>query len=451
MAPFKFGVLRSKRERRPNVLFVAVDDLNCRLGCYGDKLAKSPNIDRVAEGGVVFAKAFCQYPLCAPSRSSLLTGLRPDTTKVYDNRTDYRKTLPNAVTLPRLFRLGGYVTVRAGKVFHGRFEDPQAWDVILHVRSRKVKAKPVEQGLERPPRGVRKGGMPIRWASLPVPDEVLFEGAMASKVAEFVRRYDGERPLFLAVGFHKPHLPFVAPKRYFDLHPVDKFEPPTMPPDDWDDLPKFALTTNTPFEGMTEEERRLAVRAYYACVSYMDAQLGKVLDAMRRRGLLDDCIIVIWGDHGFHLGEHGLWRKMTLFEESARAALVMAAPDLPSRGAVCRRLVEFVDIYPTLAELCGLKPPPNLEGLSMVPLLERPSRPWKKAAFTQVRRGKVMGRSVRTEGFRYTEWGGPEVAELYDHERDPHEFTNFADSPEYADIKRRLSQLLRRGWRAALP
>lgn len=449
MSLFSFGILRPKPKRRPHVLFVAVDDLNCRLGCYGDALAKSPNIDKIAERGVVFAKAFCQYPLCAPSRSSLLTGLRPDTTRVFDNRTHFRSKLPSAVSLPQLFRKSGYFTVSVGKVFHGGLDDPMAWDEVLTPKGLGRIAGVVRPG--RPPRPLRI----TDWQATSCPDEREPDGMIALRAVRFIERYTGEKPLFLAVGFLKPHLPLRAPRHYFELYSLDEIEVPKMPPDDWSDIPKVALgygiLRSGPYKGLSESECKEVIRAYYACVSFIDAQFGKILEAMQRRKFLENCVIVVWGDNGFLLGEHGIWGKMLLFEESVRVPLIISAPDLPSKGVVCERLVELVDVYPTLAELCGLKPPSNLEGLSMVPLLERPSRPWKKGAFTQVKRGKVMGRSVRTERFRYTEWGGPDVAELYDHECDPHEFTNLADSPEYADVKRRLSQLLRKGWRAALP
>lgn len=440
---------RAQRERL-NVVFLPVDDLNTHLNCYGHPAVRSPHMDRLAQMGVRFEHTYCQYPLCNPSRSSLLTGLRPDTTRIFDNRTHFRTHLPDVVTLPQLFRQTGYRTVSVGKIFHGGLDDPKAWDRVLQPsRPRRQAAFPRGGGVlwtaQEAQKARQQGPAPVVWQAVEGPDEALPDGQIAQAALEFLQSRPSE-PFFLAVGFHKPHLPFVAPRKYFDLYDPQAIPLPEVRRDDWNDVPPLARTGKEWNEGLDETRWREAVRAYYACISYTDAQVGKILDALERQGLLKRTIVLLFGDHGFHLGHHGLWRKMTLFEESARAPFLLYVPKIGQHGVASPRLVEFVDFYPTLCELCGLKPPPNLEGLSLVPLLQEPQRPWKKAAFTQVNRG----RSVRTERYRLTEWNDGSL-ELYDHEVDPNEFTNLASSKEHEKVREELRKLLRAGWRAALP
>jgi uncharacterized sulfatase len=274
------------------------------------------------------------------------------------------------------------------------------------------------------------------------------DGMIARRAVQILEehlRTRKDQPFFLAVGFHKPHLPWVAPRRYFEMHDPAEMPLPQTPPDDLEDIPKVALTLRPQEQKMTDEEKRLAIRAYYACVSFMDAQVGVLLDALDRHKLWDNTVIVLWGDHGFHLGEHGgLWRKMTLFEESAGAPLIIAAPNIDGKGKSCDRTVEFVDIYPTLCELCGLPiPKHHLSGKSLVPLLNDPKAKWDKPALTFVRRGKVLGVSIRTERWRYTEWDeGRMGVELYDHENDPHEWRNLANNPKFADVVKEMKRLM---------
>jgi iduronate 2-sulfatase len=437
--------------RKLNVLFIAVDDLNNRMACYGDSVVKTPNIDRLASRGVRFDHSYCQYPLCNPSRTSLLSGRRPDTTQIFDNNTPPRTTLGERVVfLPEHFKQHGYFTARVGKIAHGRFEDAVKWDISEYARpgagagrERRAVGK-----AERDPDG---GGIKLSWTKTANRDEDEPDGHTARRIVEILEQHK-EGPFFLGAGFHKPHLPWVAPKKYFDMYPPEKIELPNTPADDRDDIPPIALTRTKGDDLMTELDKKKAVAAYHACTTFMDAQVGFLLNALDRLKLWDRTVVLLFGDHGWHLDDHlGLWRKMTVFEEVARAPLIVAAPGKRS-GVGCPRLVEFVDIYPTLTELCGLPAAEGLEGTSFVRLLDDPQRPWKKAAFTQVRRGRgIMGRSVRTDRYRYTEWGGEDVAELYDHENDIHEFRNLVVNPKAPPPRQELREMLRQGWRAALP
>jgi len=437
--------LRAQAPPRLNVLLIAVDDLNNRLGCYGDPVVRTPSIDRLAGRGVRFDHAYCQYPLCNPSRTSLLSGRRPDTTQIFDNRTPPRTALGGIDFLPEHFRRHGYFTARVGKIAHGLFEDAVSWDVSENAR--RPAAAPAARA--RPQRDA--GAMKLQWTATENSDEQEPDGRTARRIVELMQQNQG-KPFFLGAGFHKPHLPWVAPKKYFDLYPPDRIVLPKTPADDRADIPSIALTRTAGDEEMTELERKTAVAAYHASTTFMDAQVGVLLEALDRLRLWDSTVVLLFGDHGWHLNDHlGLWRKMTVFEESARAPLIVAAPGRRAKVS-SPRLVEFVDFFPTLTELCGLPVPPGLEGLSFVPLLETPERPWKKAAFTMVRRGRdIMGRSVRTDRYRYTEWGSEKIAELYDHQTDLHEFRNLAGIPAQARIQEELSRILRQGWRAALP
>lgn len=436
---------------RWNVLFIVADDLNNDLGCYGNPVVKSPNIDRLAASGVRFDRAWCQYPVCNASRTSFLSGRRPDTTGVIDNSTPPRTHLKDAVMLPEHFRRNGYTTIKVGKIFHtgDAFEDPRSWDT--DIRETKEAKNPPESQI------IEKGEGVV----LNAKDEDTWDGFVARKAAALMEQAarDG-KPFFVAAGFRRPHTPYIAPKKYFDLYPPEKLTPRPEPPEHVKNIPPIALTYNLGSERLPEPRRRPVMSAYYASVSFMDAQVGVLLDTLDRLKLRDRTVVVFLGDHGYHLGEHGgLWHKMTVFEEAARVPLIVAAPG--KKPGVSPRLVELVDLFPTLAELCGLPKPDGLEGLSFVPLLGWPGQPWKKAAFTVVSHaGKVkggaeldptkLGRTVRTERWRYTEWFDGSV-ELYDHDTDPHEFANLAHAPNNAATIAELKRMVADGWKAALP
>ncbi len=444
---------------RYNVLFIAIDDLNVSLGCYDHPLVKSPNIDRLAARGVRFDRAYCQYPLCNPSRSSLLSGLRPDTSRIYDNSTPIRKPFPDIVTLPQMFKNNRYFSARVGKLYHygvpgqigtSGMDDPPSWDQFVNPRGRD---KDDEADIINftPDRGL---GSALCWLEAKGTDEEQTDGKVAAEAIRLLEERKG-KPFFLAVGFYRPHVPDIATKPYFALYPLDKVTLPKEPPEHLANIPPVALTTKPLNYGLEAEKLRMFKRAYFASISFVDAQVGKVLDALDRMKLADKTIVVLWGDHGWSLGEHGQWQKRLLFEEVARVPFIIALPKAKVTG-VSPRTVEFVDIYPTLADLCGLTPPSNLEGRSLRPLLENPRAPWSKPAITQVVHPdggrQIMGYSVRTERWRYSEWdGGAAGAELYDHEADPHEYQNLAKDPNYATQVAELKRLLPKTQSADLP
>lgn len=463
----------AERGERPNVLFIAVDDLNTRIGCYGDPVAKTPNLDRLAQGGVRFDRAYCQLPLCNPSRVSLLLGRYPTTTETVDFA---RPALlgHDWITLPQCFRENGYEVQLLGKIFH--YPEPRPWSGGEDAVRREQQAhRDMIADLTRwepyrtlaPPTTQWVTNLRTR-ANLfgPVPDSEEADAEIKAKpyewtadvknareAVELLERFSSSgKPFFLGVGFYKPHVPLTAPQRFFDLFP-----PETMPlPEDFaptptadDSVPRYALRYNLDLfygDWPTPERAREAIAAYFACVSFMDEQLGRVLDALARFGLRENTVIVLWGDHGWHLGEKGMWAKGTLFDVSARAPLIIADPRRTTAGQACPRTVEFVDIYPTLVELCGLGMPPGLEGRSLVPLIGDPKAAWDKPAFTVVAREDWLGRSVRTERWCYTEWDeGRRGVELYDLQSDPRELKNLAKDPQHSSVVSELKRRLQSG------
>ena len=473
-------------KERLNVLMIAVDDLRPELACYGVRDIRTPNIDRLARSGVLFNRAYCQQAVCSPSRTSLLTGLRPDTTQVFDLETHFRLTIPGTVTLPEHFKNNGYHAQGLSKIYHGGLDDPQSWSVPhwapalrqyanpetladmekrrqqLRAQGRRVNAQVLQSDPKTGTALKVRTGINVKgpaWEAANVPDNALIDGATAQRAVETLRQIK-DKPFFLAVGFLKPHLPFVAPKKYFDMYPLEttRLAPNPQPPQD---APDIALTnwaelrgyTDIPRQGpLSDVKARELRRAYYAATSYTDAQIGKVIDELERLGLRDRTVIVLWGDHGWQLGEHGLWCKHTNFDIAARAPLIVSAPR-GSKGAKTDALAEFVDIYPTICELAGLPVPANLEGRSLAPVVRDAKRSVNTAAFSQYPRGKVMGRSIRTDNYRYTEWAepgkAPEAVELYDHRTDPDENVNIAAKPEHKGLVARISKMLRDGWKAA--
>lgn len=442
---------RAQEPNRPlNVLFIMADDMNTDLGTYGHPIVQSPNLDRLARRGVRFDRAYIQLPLCSPSRTSLLTGLRPDETRVYDLITHFRETIPDVVTLPQHFRNEGYFTARVGKVYHygvpgqigtSGLDDPVSWDEVVNPIGRDKLDEHTITNIT-PQRGL---GSALSWRIDPGPDEAQTDGKVASEAIRLLEENRG-RPFFLAVGFYRPHTPYVAPEKYFDLYPLETIPAPPDPMEDLQDIPVAALWTRPPNWGLGDEEMRRAIRAYYAAASFMDAQVGRVLDALERLGLAESTIVVFWSDHGYSLGEHGQWMKQSLFERSARVPLIISVPGVTG-GESSGRTVEALDIYPTLVDLAGLPTPGHVQGRSLRPLLIKPHTPWPHPAFTQAprRQGdyRFFGRSVRTERWRYTEWDdGKRGVELYDHANDPGEITNLSGDPLYADTIASLRQLL---------
>ncbi len=475
---------QSHPTEKPNVLFIAVDDLRPELGCYGSRTVLSPNIDRLANQGLVFTRAYCQQAICNPSRASLLTGLRPDSIKVWDLETHFRKHRPNIVTLPQHFKNHGYQTVGLGKIFHDTLPDPPSWSrpepdypVNYHYLSQETRARQWDRAAN-----ASRLGRTQNWIytylrgpateCLEAEDNQYRDGAMADEALKIMQELKDQGPFFLAVGFYKPHLPFVAPKKYWDLYTREQLP---LAPNNFlpKDAPRFAVNgmqelmcyedfvdSPRPTEGcLSESQARLLRHGYYACVSYIDAQIGRLLDAVEQWDLRDNTIIVLWGDHGWKLGEHNSWGKRTNYEVDTLSPLIISAPGVLGNGNVTASLVEFVDIFPTLCELTGLPIPNKLEGFSLVPLLNDPHRYWKHAVFSQFQRGftgRYMGRSVRTPRYRYVEWRDwidrrLIAAELYDHDSDPQENINIVQDPANKDLIKTLTWQLRRGWWYARP
>ncbi len=439
---------------KPNVLFIAVDDMNNDLGCYGSPIVKSPNIDRLAARGVRFDRAYCQFPLCSPSRSSIMTGLRPDQTRVFDLQYHFRQGLPDVVTLPQMFMRNGYYAARVGKIYHygnpgdigtSGLDDPASWKEVVNPAGLDKTALESDVINYTPKRGL--GSAMVFLSDPKGRDEDHTDGKVATEAIRLLEKHQGE-PFFLAVGFYKPHTPYIAPKKYFDLYPLEKITVPEMPADYASKVPVPALASTKPWPnfGVTPAQARETKQAYYAAISFVDAQIGRVVDALDRLGLAENTVIVFWSDHGYSLGTHGLWMKQSCFEDSARVPLIIAAPGQKA-GRVSPRLVEFVDLYPTLADLAGLTAPSNLAGASLRPLLANPEAAWDRPAFTQVQRGGFPGHSVRTPRWRYTEWdGGKQGVELYDEQNDPGEMKNLADDPQQQAVLAELKALVTKNW-----
>lgn len=478
------GILQGERL---NVVMISVDDMRPELGCYGAKHVKSPNIDRLAASGLLFERAYCQQAICGPSRASLLTGLRPDTVGIHGNHAHYRDVNPEVVTLPQLFKEAGYFTAACGKINHGVFPKGMApkWDVMGDKESWSVPAfRPgpryyyteegvtAAQGIFRkmfPKRPIEEWDQHLVFGpaeeSAPVEDDVLYDGQVAKRAVEYLDEFgEKKEPFFLAVGFIKPHSPYIAPKKYFDLYKREEIElakhqgwPKGAPSIAGHGSGEKRRYTDQPKRGVfPEENQRKTKQAYYACISYIDAQIGRVLDALEKNGLAENTVVILWSDHGYHLGEKGLWGKTTNYEFDTRVAMICRKPGMATAGKKTTALVELVDVYPSLVDLCGLELGKHLEGLSVGPLLEDPEREWKGAAFSQFSRGKTRGYAMRTEGYRYVEWvKGDEVVarELYDQVEDPEELVNLLGDGERSEVAESLSLKLNRGkgWRDARP
>jgi len=509
--------------KKLNILFIAIDDLRPEIGCYGEKVVQSPNIDRLASEGMRFDRAYCQEAICGPSRASLMTGMRPDSIRVVENSTYFRTTVPDVVTLPQHFSNHGYLTVYIGKIFHGKMVDKElSWnfDAVKPPRpqplpmggyqmpeNRATVKRRREEVFKKYNGKFGKGGNGLAcgpaYEAGNVVDNMYEDGYSADcAVATLQKLKKMDKPFFLGVGFHKPHLPFIAPKKYFDLYnPADisladnPFAPQNAPTMSLHASFELRTRMGIPKSGdIPEETARRLIHAYMACVSYVDAQIGKILRELERLGLREHTIVMLWGDHGWHLGEHGIWGKATNYEIATRVPLIVSAPGQRAKGVGCSALVELVDMYPTLCELAGLPLPSHLEGKSFAPLLDDPSKPWKKAAFSQfpcpalrewaanpltpemrgtffgplieevekriineqksrwkreIFENHLMGYTMRTDRWRLVLWldhrnpaAEPYGVELYDHRTDPDENVNVAGNPEYAEVVKQLSSRL---------
>ncbi len=463
---------RSKK----NVLFFIVDDLRCEIGCWGYDYMVTPHLDRLAATGTRFTRAYCQQALCHPSRNSVLSGLRPDALTGRAHASFYREARPNIVSLPQHFKNHGYHTRSIGKVLHhnglgpDKVEpqyDPISWSEPMFWPKTGIYALNPEVWTRCQIERNSGIGIPKENKSLTecadVPDNAYRDGMVASEAIKTLGRVK-DQPFFLAIGFYKPHTPFTAPRKYWDLYDPNEIQLATNPEPPVD-APKEATMYNwryirnfrgCPDEGpMPDDMARHLLHAYYASISYMDAQLGRVLDELDRLGLADSTAVVLWSDHGYQMGEHGIWGKHTNFEDAVLTPMIVRAPGQKHPGQASNALVELVDIYPTLCGLCDLELPEHLEGTSFLPLLDQPERHWKSAAFSQFARGNVMGRSMRTPRYRYTLWrrardGRVMGRELYDHNTDPNENTNIAANPKNEVLIRQLETELQSGWKSAL-
>jgi len=453
----------SDNKQPPNILFIAIDDLRPQLGCYGDKIVLSPNIDKLAGSGVLFSRAYCQQAVCSPSRTSLMTGRRPNTSKVWDLKTHFRNTIPDVITLPQHFKNNGYYTQCIGKIYHdpASAQDSLSWSApeILAVTKREGK-------YVLPANLSKKNAKAAATEQADVPDDAYIDGQVANQAVEVLKKIK-DKPFFLAVGFRRPHLPFSAPKKYWDMYDRKKIPLPvhrTLPAN----IPPYAAHNNEELLGYSDIESgnlttaskmQELLHGYYSAISYTDAQIGKVLAELDRLNLTKNTIIVLWSDHGFHLGESGLWAKATNYELDTRVPLIITAPG-KAHGVKSDKLVELVDLYPTLAELGRLPTPQGLEGTSLAPLLTRPDQPWKSAAFSQFPRPwiykgeqpELMGYAIRTGRYRYVEWrdfktDAVKATELYDQQADPDEINNITD----VALIRKLQQQLHDGWQKARP
>ena len=457
---------------RRNVLLICVDDLKPALGAYGDEHAISPNLDKLAARGMLFENAYCNQAVCAPSRNALLTGIRPTTSGIYDLGTNFRRVHPDAITLPQYFKEHGYRTEGLGKIFHvghGNHEDPRSWSVphlpgkVVAYAERPGRALTREEALfaNVPWDEAQKLERGAPFEAEDVPDEAYPDGQMAAEAINRLRQAAAqpEQPFFMALGFVKPHLPFCAPKKYWDLYNPEEFDlapfqerpedAPRYAPQYGIELSQYAGVPRWP---IPPDLQRKLIHGYYAALSYADAQIGKVLNELQQLGLAENTVVLLWGDHGYHLGDHGMWCKHTNYEQAARIPLLVAGPGVKS-GARTEALAETVDIYPTLCQLAGLpvpEPPQGLDGASLAPVLKNPSLAGKKSILhayprSPQGRGQLIGRALRTERYRLVEWKKPGAdpasadLELYDYQEDPFETQNLAsEKPEVVQTLRKL-------------
>ena len=457
-------------ENRPNVLFVVCDDLNTHVSTSGYEYIKTPALDDLAAHSMTFHRAYCQYPVCGPSRASFLSGLYPESTGVLNNTTDIRKSRPDSVSMPQQFKANGYWTASVGKVFHSIHQQhgEVAWhdqimfqndELPLVARARQTyeaengsvdlgaNRKNWKAHLQKLSKQTR-GQTPPGYGPTDLKDEQHKDGKNVRQIISWLeqKKYD-DKPFFIACGIQKPHVPFLAPKQYFEMYPLEKLKFTKSPADDWKDIPTLAMVKRFKafgFEMGTENDslRREYTQAYHACISYIDAQLGMLFDSLREHDLWDNTIIIFTSDHGYHLGEHFMWGKVTLFEECARVPLIVRAPGMTRNGTNTNALVELLDLYPTLADLCGFNLEDSLQGKSIVPILSNPKSSGKKYAYTVVSRGAKLGRSIRTNDWRYAEWGESALPELYNLKDDPNEFSNLARKSTHKIQLEQLKQLL---------
>lgn len=441
-------------KNKPNVLFIAVDDLRPELGCYGQPQIKSPNIDKLAESGLLFNRSYCNVPVCGASRASLLSGVRPNRHRFVDAHISQDEELPGALSLPMHFKNNGYYTVSLGKIYHKRPDAVGSWSVPEYFPKSDWKGW---QGYVMPESDtlIKNGKWGIDGPSFEAPDapdHIYMDGMIADRAVEHLQQFkDTGQPFFLAVGFQRPHLPFNAPKKYWDMYnfdniqlPDNMFKPEGAPDESMHNFSELRAYTDVPAEGPMEKEfMRKLIHGYYASVSYMDAQLGKVLKELERSGLAENTIVILWGDHGWHLGEHNLWAKHCNFEKVLHTPLILSVPG-KNENIKTEALVEHVDIYPTLCELAGLPKPFHLQGKSFAPLIDDPNQPWKDAVYSRW----INGETIVTQSHTYTEWfndkGEKTARMLYDLSKDPEENLNISEEKENKKLIIELSAKIKK-------
>jgi len=498
-------VYKNEMIKKPNILFVSIDDLGPNLGSYDNKYIKSPNLDEFAQNGMTFRNTYCQAAVCAPSRASLMTGLRPDSTRVWHLGDKFREIHPDIVTLPQHFNSNGYHTVCIGKIFHNYMPDSISWDEpdlrpsqylrpewlkrdgeTFYVNKETQKKQEIKRNelvskkLDYYADGWNNGPA---WEMEDVHDSAYFDGAQTELAKRTLTRLSkNEKPFFMALGYFRPHLPFAVPKKYWDLYDRDSLPLASNPY-----LPKQSpiMSMNSMYElrgydgfskikhpsenVMAEDTARILKQGYYASVSYVDTQFGKIIQHLKELDIYDNTIIIIWGDHGWKLGEHNGWCKQTNYNIDIHVPMIICSPNQPNKGKQTFELTELVDIYPSLCELAGITPPTYLQGTSFVPLIKEPNRSWKKAAFSQFHRrpkvtpdgGRYMGYSIRTKDYHYVEWyewdenikekGKYVVNELYDINNDPEENNNISNYSANKEIIEQLALQLSGGWKEAIP
>lgn len=451
-------VNQDPQNKKMNVVFIVCDDLNADLGSFDDSIVKTPNLDRIRAHAMRFNNAYCQYPLSGPTRASFLTGYSPERTKVMDLTTSFRKAMPDCVTLPQLFKNNGYYTVRIGKVYHANVpmdighdgaDDPKSWtkkwNPIGIDKTLEDKVHILTPSLVS---GKRIGGS-MAYLEVPGEDDKHTD-AIGANIACMEIHNHKDKPFFLAMGFYRPHTPYIAPSKYYKMYPWQTMPLPNVPADDWDNKPECAKTSNILNYGLPADTLRRAKAAYYAAISFMDAQIGKILNQLDRDGLANNTAIVFVGDNGYNLGQHGQWQKQLLFEHSARVPLIISVPEITNRKGSYNKPVELLDIYPTIASVCSLQAPNDLDGRDVTPLLKDANTPWEENAYSEQTRKPgafkstvkefTMGRSVRTERYRYTEWNdGKAGGELYDYLKDPTEHYNLYNNKKYKKLQKQLS------------
>jgi arylsulfatase A-like enzyme len=426
---------------RPNVLFMAIDDLNDWIGCLGGHPdVKTPNLDLLAERGVLFTNAHCSAPACNPSRASLMTGILPSTSGVYHNPQPWRKSpaLADAVTIPQHFMAHGYSAVGGGKIYHGAFPDPPSWQGYFPSQKKNKPDDPMPPN--RPINGIPNTAH-FDWGPVEVPDEQMGDRKVAAWAIRQLRKKH-DKPFFLGCGFFRPHLPWYVPTKYFDMYPPDKITLPNVNENDLDDVPpigkKMARPERDHKKVIEHKQWRKAVQGYLASISFVDTCVGRVIDALDKSAYADNTVIIIWSDHGWHLGEKLHWRKFALWEEATHNVLMVVAPGVTRPGQRCSRPVSMIDIYPTLIDLCDLAAKDELEGRSLLPLLKNPEAKWDRPALTTHGRNN---HSLRCERYRYIRYSD-DTEELYDHDKDALEWHNLAGDPNYAEVKRQFAKWL---------